>query len=463
MAATRSLSASLEQLGRNLLAGDLLAASDAELVGRFVERRDEAAFTALVRRYGTVVLGVCRRVLRHEQDAEDAFQATFLVFARDAANVRRAGAVGNWLYGVAHNVARKAKTTRHRREVKEREAAARPRPATPADAWDDLREILDGELHALPAKYRTPIVLCDLRGLTTNEAAAEVGCPPKTLGTRLSRGRSLLARRLTRRGVALPASALTAALAQVGPASASPVLVEATVRAALGFPAGTAVVSSPIVALTHGVSNVATLKTFKYAALVACGGVALIGLSAGAIHAVQAAHPAATARPADPAAPQSNAPARSENPLQRLHQFLYDLFHGDSTPAAAAADDKDAPALSGVWLQKDAGGNPWEVKLEFAAKKMLKISPFNKDDEVLILCEYTVDKDGLVKAKITEYQGSSENAKMKLMFAMPIGSEFSFKWKVKDDVATLDELKGEGDSKVEKLRQHIEGEYAKQK
>src|SRR5439155_8563065 len=174
MAATRSLSASLEHLGRNLLAGELLGVPDAELVGRFVERRDEAAFTALVRRYGAVVLGVCRRVLRHEQDAEDAFQATFLVLARDAAHVRWAGAVGNWLYGVAHNVARKARATRHRREVKEREAAAQPRPDAPPDIWDDLREVLDGELHALPAKYRTPIVLCDLRGLTTSEAAAEV-------------------------------------------------------------------------------------------------------------------------------------------------------------------------------------------------------------------------------------------------------------------------------------------------
>src|SRR5262245_54821852 len=220
MAAMRSLSASLQDLARRLRAADAAGTADAELVRRFADERDEGAFTALVQRYGTVVLGVCRRVLRHEQDAEDAFQATFLVLARNAGSLQRAGAVGNWLYGVAHNVARKARATRHRREVKEREAAARPRPDTPPDAWDDLREILDGELHALPAKYRTPIVLCDLRGLTTNEAAAEAGCPPKTLGTRLSRGRSLLARRLTRRGVALPTGLLSAALAQAGPAPA---------------------------------------------------------------------------------------------------------------------------------------------------------------------------------------------------------------------------------------------------
>src|SRR6478735_5784744 len=119
MTATRSLSASLRHLNRVLLADEAAALPDSELVGRFVERRDEVAFAALVRRYGVLVFGVCRRVLRHEQDAEDAFQATFLVFARDAARVQRAGAVGNWLYGVAHNVARKARTARQRRTVKE--------------------------------------------------------------------------------------------------------------------------------------------------------------------------------------------------------------------------------------------------------------------------------------------------------------------------------------------------------
>ena len=118
---TRSLSASLQHLSRTLL-DDTATAPDAELVGRFVARRDPAAFTALVRRYGGVVFGVCRRVLRHEQDAEDAFQATFLVFARDAARVQRAGAVGNWLYGVAHNVARKARTARLTRGASQRKS-----------------------------------------------------------------------------------------------------------------------------------------------------------------------------------------------------------------------------------------------------------------------------------------------------------------------------------------------------
>src|SRR5262249_52903038 len=148
-------------------------------------------FAALVRRHGPVVLGVCRRVLGHEQDAEDAFQATFLVLARNAASLRSAAGVGSWLYGVAYNVARKAKALRLRREAKERQAAHH-RTAPPAGVPGELLEALDGALHSLPEKYRTPLVLCDLRGLTIREAAAEVGCPPKTLGTRLSRGRCLL-------------------------------------------------------------------------------------------------------------------------------------------------------------------------------------------------------------------------------------------------------------------------------
>src|SRR5262245_51228213 len=278
MTVMRSFSTSLQHLGRILLAGDVAGLSDAELVGRFAATRDEAAFTALVRRYGMVVFGVCRRVLRHEQDAEDAFQATFLVLARNAASVRRSGAVGNWLYGVAYNVARKAKALRRRREIKEREAAARQRPDVLPGAMNDWQEVLDGELQALPDKYRTAIVLCDLMGLTTAEAAAQVGCPPKTLGTRLSRGRSLLAARLTRRGVGIVAGALAAALAPSATAAVPPRLVGSTVPAAIGFAAGSSSAVSPAVAaLTQGVTNVMLPKTLKSVVLLACGVLVLAG------------------------------------------------------------------------------------------------------------------------------------------------------------------------------------------
>ena len=119
MSEMRSLSSTLQHVGRTLRAEDLGDAADAELVERFARDRDEAAFAALVRRHGGLVLGVCQRVLGHREDAEDAFQASFLVLARNAGRVERAGAVGNWLYGVAFNVARKAKAMRQKREARE--------------------------------------------------------------------------------------------------------------------------------------------------------------------------------------------------------------------------------------------------------------------------------------------------------------------------------------------------------
>src|SRR5438093_7041677 len=135
------------------------ALGDGELLELFVTRRDEAAFAALMRRHGPMVLGVCRRVLRHEQDAEDAFQATFLVLVKKAASVVPRALVGNWLYGVAYNTARKAKAMNGELRAKQRRAGAIPRPEPPGDIEQHLHELLDEELSRLPDKYRVPVVL----------------------------------------------------------------------------------------------------------------------------------------------------------------------------------------------------------------------------------------------------------------------------------------------------------------
>src|SRR5688572_31440147 len=143
---------------------DLVAATDAELLAAFLHARDDAAFEALVRRHGRMVLGVCRRLLGHQQDAEDAFQATFLVLARKAATVRPPGMLGNWLHGVAGNVARRLRAMNQRRRSHERQMAAMPECATPAVPDLGLAEVLDAELGRLPEKYRLAVILCDLEG-----------------------------------------------------------------------------------------------------------------------------------------------------------------------------------------------------------------------------------------------------------------------------------------------------------
>jgi RNA polymerase sigma factor (sigma-70 family) len=180
-----------------LLRGDGCAPTDGQLLTAFLGHRDEAAFEALVRRHGPMVLGVCRRVVGHADDADDAFQATFLVLARRAASVVPREAVGNWLYGVAVRTASKARAAALRRRTRERQVADLPHPPAPAaDEANDLAQVIDRELSRLPDKYRLPVVLCDLEGRPRRAVARELGVPDGTLSNRLAAARRVLARRL---------------------------------------------------------------------------------------------------------------------------------------------------------------------------------------------------------------------------------------------------------------------------
>jgi RNA polymerase sigma factor (sigma-70 family) len=269
-------------------------AGDAELLERFIAHRDGGAFALLVRRHGPMVLGVCRRVLGNEADAQDAFQATFLVLVRKATSIVPRTQVGNWLHGVAHKTALKAKDMNRRRRVKEREAAAQGRNARD-DTGDPLLEILDGELRALPEKYRAPIVLCDLEGLSYREAAARLRCPQGTLSDRLTRGRALLARRVARRCPAATAPALAALLAGDAPASLPPPLTAWATRAGTVLAAGRALtegaVSSKVASLAEGVLKMLLLSKLKtvaggcllLAAVIAAGWACAARVSAGVV------------------------------------------------------------------------------------------------------------------------------------------------------------------------------------
>src|SRR5438132_6645117 len=246
----------IQALRRAALRRDAPGLTDADLLEAFIAQREEAAFEGLVRRHGPMVWGVCCRVLQNEADAEDAFQATFLVLVRKAASVMPRALVGNWLYGVAHNTALKARAMKRKRCAKERWAAARPRRQAAGEDWRQVQPVLDEELSRLPDKYRAVLVLCDLEAKSRKEAAQHFAVPEGTVAGRLARARALLAGRLRRRGVTLSAAALAVLLSETAASAQMPApLVVFTVKAALSAAAGSAapaeVVSTRVAALTE--------------------------------------------------------------------------------------------------------------------------------------------------------------------------------------------------------------------
>jgi RNA polymerase sigma factor (sigma-70 family) len=255
-------------LRRGALLRDGAGLTDGQLLECYVRQREGAAFAALVRRHGPMVWGVCRRVLGNHHDAEDAFQATFLVLVRKAPSVRPREMVANWLYGVAHRTALKVRATIARRRARERQVPVMAEVEMPAqDFRQDLERWLDQELSCLPEKYRAPIVLCELEGKTYREAARQLGCPEGTLSARLARGRALLAKRLARHGLGMSGGALAAVLASnVGSACPPARVVSSTVQAAHQLAAGYAVaglVPAKVAALTEGVLKAMLFNKLK--------------------------------------------------------------------------------------------------------------------------------------------------------------------------------------------------------
>ncbi|HEV3117951.1 MAG TPA: sigma-70 family RNA polymerase sigma factor, partial [Gemmataceae bacterium] len=323
----------IEHLRRAVLLPDGAGLGDGELLGSFIECHDETALTALVKRHGPMVWCVCRRLLSHH-DAEDAFQATFLVLVRKAASVVPRDMVGNWLYGVAHQTALLAQRTAARRRAREVQVTEMPDiKAVQQDQWPELRPLLDEELSRLPEIYRAVIVLCDLEGRSRKETARQIGVPEGTVAGRLARARALLAKRLLQRGVTLSCGALAAILLQNVVSAASPAsVVSKTIKVASLLAAGQAAgaISVKVAALTEGVLKamlVSNLKTATAALLVV---VALVcGAATGMICRTQAGEPQKAEKPAEQKA-EAEAGKKAKTDVERLQGKWQIVSMGES-------------------------------------------------------------------------------------------------------------------------------------
>jgi RNA polymerase sigma factor (sigma-70 family) len=242
--------------------------TDAELLQRFTVQRDQTAFAALMHRHGPMVLSVCQGILQNVHDAEDTFQATFLVLVRKPKTIAKPASLASWLHGVAYRLAMKARAEAARRHARERLVVAMPHGDLHEEAiWRDLRPILHQEIDRLPEKYRLPFVLCYLEGKTNAEAAALLGRPKGTILSSLARARERLRSRLTRRGVALTSGMLVALVSQhAARAAVSATLAESTLRAALLFASGSGAVggiATPLLAAAQGLLREAFVAKLK--------------------------------------------------------------------------------------------------------------------------------------------------------------------------------------------------------
>jgi RNA polymerase sigma factor (sigma-70 family) len=360
----RQVLAHLQQAGGGL--------SDGQLLGRFVATRDEPSFAALVRRHGPMVLGVCRRVLGDLHHAEDAFQATFLVLARKAASLVVGESLGCWLYRVAYHTALRAGASIGRRRVREWPMNDVPHPEVAPPEAQDWLPVLDRELSLLPEKYRAAILLCDLEGRTRKEAARLLRVPEGTLSSRLCTGRQMLAKRMTKCGVALSGVALAVALAQgAAPGQVTAALVSSTTKAAALIAAGqVGAVSTTAVLLMKGVMKAMLMKKLRLAvgAVMVLAALGMVGFG------YQAGGGSGVAQAAPPDKPLNELEAlRKENELLKLNlQVVLEKVRAQEAelqaarkPVAAIFDGRQAtmldsriyPLVGEARLKTDGAGN----------------------------------------------------------------------------------------------------------
>jgi RNA polymerase sigma factor (sigma-70 family) len=379
----------VQHLRRAVLRHEEAGLTDGQLLRSFLEHRDASAAAALVRRHAPMVWGVCRRVLQNHHDAEDAFQATFVVFSRKAGSVRPREMVGNWLYGVAHQTALKARALRAKRRARERQVADMPdTTALPQEARNDLQLLLDQELSRLPDKYRVAIVLCDLQGKTRREAARQLGLPEGTLAGRLTRGRALLARRLSSRGVAVSGATLPALLApQAATAGVPAAVLSSTIEAVTLMAAGQAaagLVSAKVAVLSEGVVKAMLLSKLKVATTVVL------------VMAVLGAGVATRARDGQSRAGEAATAQHKPSPKGK---------HVPESPK----NQSDQEAIQGVWKIVAWEVNGWrEPVADYAGVRITADTVFIKEKGIDKLTEYTYTLDPTHKPKRIDWVGTEE-------------------------------------------------------
>jgi RNA polymerase sigma factor (sigma-70 family) len=311
--------------------------NDEQVLENYISRRDQAAVATLVQRHGPMVWGVCRRILSNYHDAEDAFQATFLVLFRKAASIVRKDLLANWLYGVAHQTALKARATAVKRCARERQVAEMPEPGgEETDLWLHIRPVLDQELSRLPGRYRSVIVLCDLEGKTRKDAALQLGVPEGTVASRMATAKKMLAKRLARHAPLVSGGMLVAVLTETVASASVPISVmSTTVKSARQFAAGqvatTATISGEVVALTEGV-----LKSMLLTKLKAITGLFVVAAVCAATGLVYRTH----------AAEQTQAQEREK---EKPPAFTRNEDKSDKDNQATIAARKDYQELQGVW------------------------------------------------------------------------------------------------------------------
>ncbi len=371
--ATGQMSSVIQHFRRAALRHDGGGMTDGQLLERFLtaaspapyQARErgvqEAAFETLVRRHGPMVLGVCRRVLKHTHDAEDAFQATFLVLVRKAASLLPRAAGGKWVYGVAYHTALKARAATMRRWAKLAQVRDMPkREALMEDTREDWQPLLDQELSRLPDKYREPIVLCDLEGKTRREVARQLGIPEGTLSGRLTTARRRLAKRLARHGVTLSAGSLAAILSQNGALACVPApLVVTTVKAATVVAAGQAatagVISAKVTALTEGVMKGMLITKLKVTA-VFCVAVGVLAIGSGTL-----VHHSLAGAPPSESGDHGGRPVAAAEPEALL---IADEEPADEDAAATRREQpKDETTVGGTLQSVDTAKNTVTIKI----------------------------------------------------------------------------------------------------